>query len=144
MSFQKILVAVDKGPIAAHALAVALELSTALKAQIAVIHVMEPQVSYGSTAGVPRSELTQMVRNEGAEVLAALRRDRGLPDFVREFLEGGQPAEEIVRVAREWGADVIIMGSHGRDGVSRLLVGSVAESVLRKAPCPVLVVRDGA
>ena len=49
----------------------------------------------------------------------------------------GDPATEIVRVAADHSADVIVMGTHGRTGLSRLLLGSVAEAVLRKAPCPV-------
>jgi universal stress protein A len=53
----------------------------------------------------------------------------------------GQSAEEIVRLATERKADLIVMGTHGRTGLARLLAGSVAESVLRTAPCPVLAVR---
>lgn len=53
----------------------------------------------------------------------------------------GRPARAIVEFAEEHGVDGIVMGSHGRDGVSRILLGSVAESVIRRAPCPVTVVR---
>jgi nucleotide-binding universal stress UspA family protein len=53
----------------------------------------------------------------------------------------GDPAEMILKLAKDTGADVIVMGTHGTTGLTRLLVGSVAESVLRKAPCPVLTVR---
>jgi len=56
------------------------------------------------------------------------------------FLEG-DPAEEIVRYGRDAGADVIVMGTHGRTGLERLLMGSVAERVLRDAPCSVRVVK---
>src|SRR5205807_10460837 len=56
------------------------------------------------------------------------------------FLEG-EPATEIVRYARESGVDRIVMGTHGRTGTERLLMGSVAEKVLRDAPCSVLVVK---
>jgi nucleotide-binding universal stress UspA family protein len=56
------------------------------------------------------------------------------------FLEG-DPATEIVRYARDAGMDVIVMGTHGRTGVDRLLMGSVAEQVLRGAPCSVMVVK---
>jgi nucleotide-binding universal stress UspA family protein len=54
----------------------------------------------------------------------------------------GIPSEEIVRIAQELPADIIIMGTHGRAGVSHLLLGSVAERVVRRAPCPVLTVRQ--
>ncbi len=53
----------------------------------------------------------------------------------------GEPAEQILRAARDTHADVIVMGTHGASGLTRLLVGSVAESVMRKSPCPVLTVR---
>ena len=59
-------------------------------------------------------------------------------------VEVGVPFVEIVRAARESGTDLIVMGSHGRTGLEHLLIGSVAERVVRKAPCSVLVVRDKA
>jgi len=54
----------------------------------------------------------------------------------------GDPATEIVHVAREAGSDMIVMGTHGRSGLGRLLLGSIAEEVLRRADCPVLTVKD--
>ena len=57
-----------------------------------------------------------------------------------EFVEG-DPARAILRVAAEAGCDLIVMGTHGRSGLTRLLAGSVAEQVLRQAPCPVLTVK---
>jgi nucleotide-binding universal stress UspA family protein len=56
-------------------------------------------------------------------------------------IEDGDPAAEILRVAREIGCDLIVMGTHGRTGLGRLLLGSVAERVLREAPCPVVTVK---
>lgn len=141
MSFQKILVAVDKGPIAAHAVQVARELASGLNARLALVHVAQPAVPFGSEAGIPRSELMDMVREEGLELLAAIHQESDTSEFAHEFLEGGDPAAEIVKVARRWPADVIVMGTHGREGISRALQGSVAETVMRHAPCPVLVVR---
>jgi nucleotide-binding universal stress UspA family protein len=144
MSFRRILIAVDKGPVAAHAIEVGLDLAAALKAQAAVIHVTAPPVMYESDAGIPKSELTELAREEGIALLAQLRENPALPAFAHEFLEGGDPATEIARAAQEWPADIIVMGSHGRGGISRVLLGSVAEQVVRHAPCPVLVVRSKA
>jgi len=56
----------------------------------------------------------------------------------------GDPAGEIVRIAGEEGAEMIVLGTHGRSGMSRMLMGSVAEAVVRRAPCPVLVYRAAA
>jgi hypothetical protein len=60
---------------------------------------------------------------------------------VRHVLLSGDPAEEIVRYGRDTGMDLIVMGTHGRTGLERLLLGSVAEKVLRDAACSVLVVK---
>ena len=54
----------------------------------------------------------------------------------------GDPAGEVVRLAGEEGAELIVMGTHGRTGLTRLLMGSVAEAIVRRAPCPVLVYRE--
>jgi nucleotide-binding universal stress UspA family protein len=56
----------------------------------------------------------------------------------------GKPPDEILRVAQEEGVDLIVMGTHGRTGLRHVLLGSVAETVVRAAPCPVFTVRDGA
>lgn len=64
------------------------------------------------------------------------------PQFrVERRLEEGEPVTEILRVAGETNCDLIVMGTHGRTGLGRLLMGSVAEQVVRKAPCPVLTVK---
>jgi nucleotide-binding universal stress UspA family protein len=64
------------------------------------------------------------------------------PDVpVERLLKEGNPAPEIVRTAREQKCQLIVMGTHGRTGLARLLMGSVAEEVLRQAPCPVLIVK---
>jgi nucleotide-binding universal stress UspA family protein len=60
---------------------------------------------------------------------------------IEYLLADGIPAEEIVKVASDRGCDLIVMGTHGRTGVGRLLLGSVAEEVMRKAPCPVLTLK---
>ncbi len=53
----------------------------------------------------------------------------------------GDPAASITDAARDWQADLVVIGSHGREGVDRIVLGSVARGVARKAPCPVLIVR---
>ena len=56
-------------------------------------------------------------------------------------VEAGEPSDAILRLARDGGGDLIVMGTHGRTGLSRLLIGSVAEAVLRRSACPVLTLR---
>jgi nucleotide-binding universal stress UspA family protein len=72
-------------------------------------------------------------------LLAGFHELLALPPSALQFVRTGAPAEAIVRTAKEWPADLIV--SHGRTGVRRALLGSVAEGVMRSAPCPVLVVR---
>ena len=140
MAFERILVAVESSPVAAHAVDVGVDLARSLKAEIALIHVTEPLAAYGSDAGVSSSEFMALAKQEGQKLLAGTRERLSLPASTLDFLQPGDPAIEIVNAAKEWPADVIVLGSHGRGGVSRALLGSVAEAVIRHAPCPVLVV----
>jgi nucleotide-binding universal stress UspA family protein len=144
MSFQRILIAVDRGSTSARAVDVALDLAASLKAEVSIVHVMVPAVAYETSSGLPKSELAALAREDGLNVLTELRQNPALPVLAHEYLEAGDPATEIVKAAAAWPADVIVMGSHGHEGIARVVLGSVAESVIRQAPCPVLVVRMGA
>jgi len=140
MSFDKILIAVDSGPIGAHAVDVGVKLAKRLKAELALIYVSAPPAA-GSDAGISTAEFMKLARNEGQRLLAGVRERQSLPASVLEFLESGDAATEIVKAAAEWPAELIVVGSHGRSGISRVMLGSVAEAVVRQATCPVLVVR---
>lgn len=73
--------------------------------------------------------------------LADVRKRAALKQAALEFLVEGAPAAEIVKAALEWPADLVVIGSHGRGGLQRAILGSVAKAGMRRAPCPVLVVR---
>ena len=141
MTFRRILIAVDESPVASYAAEVGLELSRALQGELALVHVQTAPVSYGTETGVPPSELMALAKTEGRTLLARIRERLSLPDSAQQFLLAGVPATEIVEAARGWAAEVIVIGSHGRGGMRRALLGSVAEAVMRQAHCPVLVVR---
>lgn len=64
--------------------------------------------------------------------------------YAEELVEEGLAAEKIVAAAHKWNADLILIGTHGRHGVSRFIIGSTAEAVVRRAPCPVLIARQKA
>jgi nucleotide-binding universal stress UspA family protein len=81
-------------------------------------------------------------REELTEELLMLRAQAPEVSIEPQLIVGGHPAGQIVRVARERKADLIVLGTHGRTGVGRFLLGSVAEEVLRKAPCPVLTAKS--
>jgi nucleotide-binding universal stress UspA family protein len=120
----------------------AFELACALArdygAELVVLHVAPPALSLGS-GGLP------MAPTVGGDEDAKARLEQIRPTdpkvAVRHRLVGGPEVEVIRAVAAEEKADLIVMGTHGRGGLSRLLMGSVAEAVLRDAPCPVLTVK---
>lgn len=142
MSFRRILIAVDAEPLAAHAAEVGVELASSLGAEIAFIHAIEPGLS--QAPGITPSDLMAEGAREGRRLIAGFH--QLLPPTLSplEFIHMGKPAPEIIRTAKEWPADLIVIGSHGRHGIQRALLGSVAEEVMRHAPCPVLVIRAGA
>ena len=141
MSFRRILIAVDDSPLAAHAADVGIELARSLGGEVALIHVIDPALGCAPDSGVPAADLLASAEQEGKRLLAAFRPRTTLQAPPLEFVPVGKPATEIVQAAHAWSADVIVIGSHGRGGMSRLLLGSVAEGVMRHAACPVLVIR---
>jgi nucleotide-binding universal stress UspA family protein len=85
--------------------------------------------------------LIRRAEQESKRLLSGFRDRLSLPPSTHEFVQTGIPGPTIVQKAKEWPADLIVIASHGRSGVPRALLGSVAEEVIRNAPCPVLVVR---
>jgi nucleotide-binding universal stress UspA family protein len=108
--------------------------------RLVVLHVERPPLTtLGGTAGVPPLP-TEFDRARVQEELEGFQPARtGIA--VEHRLEYGEPDSVILAVAREISAELIVMGTHGRTGLRRLLMGSVAEKVVRKASCPVLTVR---
>ena len=141
MSFRRILLAVDESPLAAHAADAGADLARSLGAELAFVCVVDPRENAAPESGVSMAEMIALAQQDGKRLLAGFleRLPPGLSAL--EFIAVGKPASEIVKAATEWQADVIVMGSHGRGGVGRMLFGSVADTVMRQAPCSVLIVR---
>jgi universal stress protein A len=127
------------------ALRKAIEMAKANRAELLLAHVVSPVVPipgdgyispklYDDLAGSARAFAQKQLDKLLAQVKKARVKSRG---FVLE----GPPAEEIVRFARARRVDLIVMGTHGRAGLAKLFVGSVADRVVAAAPCPVLTVR---
>jgi nucleotide-binding universal stress UspA family protein len=136
MNFKKILCAVDEGPLARAVFQTALTLSKELKGELALVTIID--------LGIPGEAIDietfrSSLRAEASDLFQRLVETGGEPN-VYKFIEEGDPKSKIVEVARQWEADMIVMASHGRKGLTRLLMGSVAEAVLRSSKCPVLVV----
>ena len=140
MLFGKILIAVDSAPIAAHAADVGCELARLAGAEVGLINVIDPELVNAADTGIQPAVFAASAKDEARKLIDAIR--LRLPQGnAREFVEVGGAASEIVKAAKDWPADLIVIGSHGRSGLKRALLGSVAEAVMRHAPCPVLVVR---
>jgi len=110
-------------------------------ARLLIIHVEEPPLAYGG------GELYYGLPEPSSERILKMLEDVKPTDPQVPFahrLTMGEPAGEIVRIAGEEGAEMIVLGTHGRTGMTRLLMGSVAEGIVRRAPCPVLVYRETA
>jgi nucleotide-binding universal stress UspA family protein len=139
-SIRSILVAHDFSETADRALQLALDLAERLGARVTIVH------AYEAVYGFPESvQLT-------ADILAAAQKTatKALGDLVartersgveiKSSLRQGAAWKEINAAAKDLGADLIVIGTHGRHGIARALIGSVAEKVVRTAPCPVLTV----
>jgi nucleotide-binding universal stress UspA family protein len=124
-----------------YALQIAADLARLHQATILVLHVAETLGPENVTYGEAVSQLEPTAYRRRLE--EDLRRQIPPPSGVsiQYLLAGGDPAQEIDRAAREHHCDLIVMGSHGRTGLSRLLAGSIAEEVIRTASCPVLVIK---
>jgi nucleotide-binding universal stress UspA family protein len=138
LSIRTVLFPTDFSDRSMAAFDLACSLARDYSAELVVAHVASPPVqgvSEGMVVELPTG-WEDAVRTR----LAAVRTDDPRVRLTHRF-EVGDPADEIVRLAGEVKADLLVMGSHGRTGLRRLLAGSVAEEVMRKAPCPVLTVR---
>jgi nucleotide-binding universal stress UspA family protein len=141
MVFRKILIAIDSEPIAAHAADLGAELAGLMGAEMAFIHVIDPALVNAADTGIQPDVFVASAKEEARKLIDDFRKRLPQQSAALEFVQIGSPVAEIVAAARDWPADLIVIGSHGRGGVVRALLGSVAEGVMRQAPCPVLVVR---
>jgi len=137
-----ILVPVDFSVPSRAALDYAIRLARDYGGSLVVLHVLDPLLAAGRLDSARLRQLKSSSRGEAAKKLRALSRELVQSGVRTElFLRNGPATDTIVAFAIAMKTDLIIMGSQGRTGLSRLLIGSVAERVVRHAPCPVLVVR---
>ncbi len=140
-SIRHILAPHDFSEVAEYALKHALFLAEKLSARVTLLHVYDDSPYGYPDARMTRDEFETAVKESAARSLDAIEaRVRRLNIDVDASLRRGRPWEQIVTVAAEARADLIVIGTHGRRGVARALIGSVAEKVLRMATCPVLAV----
>jgi len=147
--YRRILLAVDGSSTSNAAIREALELARDREVRLRVVHVIDspydyPDVMYGHVQG-DLEELRQAWQKAGQDVLdqavAVVRGARLEPETALLESAGRRVSAAIVEEAKRWGADLIVVGTHGRRGLDRLLLGSVAEGITRTAPVSVFLVR---
>ena len=141
-SHKRVLVALDGSTAGEAVLRFLMEIAGPLDMTVLLLHVLEPMPAQ-VTDGTVVIDDVEARRREAEEYLApisAALRSRGVD--TAWAIRRGRPAEEILASARESGANLIAMATHGRTGLGRLLFGSVAEAVLRHAPVPVFMIRE--
>ncbi|MBI2882055.1 MAG: universal stress protein [Candidatus Tectomicrobia bacterium] len=142
--FRRILAPTDFSPYSEEGLRYAAFLARKFGAEVVVYHVLTPkEMEARESLPPPSSYVDEIYRDAEKEAVdqfhKALGEENGLR--VRGAASSGVPFVEIIRKAREEGCDLIVMATHGRTGLSHILMGSVAEKVVRMADCPVITIR---
>lgn len=145
--YQHILVAVDGSPTSTQAVAEAAGLAQATGARVRLLHVLDP-IAHTTGFEAPEvysQQILPALQKNGQAVLAQALEQvtrRGVPaDTVLVQNMDAQVADLVLGHAREWGANLIVLGTQGRRGLQRLVMGSAAERIARTSPVPVLLVR---
>lgn len=147
VKYSRILIATDDSECSKKALQHGRYLANVMEASVALIHVIEPAspTNYGADPLMGQQpiiipETTEIQEQNSKSMLDEISKTFNDVKEVFTFSRIGNPKQEILTVAGEWAADLIIMGTHGRTGFDHFISGSVSESVTRRANCPVLVV----
>ncbi|HZN54164.1 MAG TPA: universal stress protein [Candidatus Polarisedimenticolaceae bacterium] len=150
LPFRRLLVTTDFSEISYVALPAAVELAAHFDAELLLVHVLPvdmpspwdvpPYADFG-VASLPVQEYETQVRAEVERRLAGVAAKHAQGARARTVIARGDAAAEVARIAAEEAADLIVLATHGWTGWRHLVFGSVAEKILREAPCPVLSVR---
>ena len=138
--FTKILVATDGSKKNQAAVEEGLRIGRACRVPVHAVYVADISTLESASPDVMIGNTWELVQREGETALAGVRDMADDVNLETVILEG-KPAAEIVRYAREKEIDLIVIGTQGKRGIERILLGSVAESIIRAAPCKILVVK---
>jgi nucleotide-binding universal stress UspA family protein len=149
IAIKTILLPTDGSEYSLKAMAYALTIANQFRARVVALNVIDQRwedrtrQTFGEIQQAVLKKAIERSEDEARGVVGAVA-DAGteVGVAVDPRIAEGTPVEQIVRLAKEVSADLIIMGTHGRTGISRVFLGSVAERVVRRAPCPVLTVRS--
>lgn len=141
---KKILFPTDFSKYSDYALQYAISIASAFSAKLYILHVIDHarQQDYFLVLTLTFEEIEDKLMEEAQKKLEELLSKNISQEIEFETsIKSGTPFVEIIRAAKQENIDLIVMGSHGRSGISEILIGSVAERVMRKASCPVLIVK---
>ena len=145
--YQRILIAVDGSDLSNHALREAITLAQNLHAALRIVHVVDEVTLNWEGEYVDLLEIMESFRESGQRILENAQnvaREAGM-EHEAKLLEiqtfGHRISDMILEEARDWPADLIVVGTHGRRGLHAVLLGSVSDGILRRATVPVLLVR---
>ena len=140
MPYKKVLIAIDSSETSLKAAEHGLNLSSQLEATSAFVFVIDTEKARGNLeAGIlPQDELGKLKREANATFKRIATK---FPEHTYDsFMPEDKPSRGIVKIAEDWGADLIVMGTQGKSGLKRLILGSTAENIIRLSPVPILVV----
>jgi nucleotide-binding universal stress UspA family protein len=143
--WKRICCPIDFSDASRAAMEVAADLAKRFGAELVLLHAYPiPGYTFPDGSAVASSRMLQELADEAARHLEEWRQLAVKAGAKRVVVETavGDPAGEIVRLAQETKADLVVMGTHGRTGIEHALMGSIAERVVRRAKCPVLTVRS--
>lgn len=144
MQFGKILIAIDDSAFSLRAAEAGFTLARSLAAEVALVYVVNRSKQVvNADIGITADESRNILLQEAEKTIEQFVRMFGGSSNVYQFTPEGLPEKEIVNMAREWGADLIVLGTHARSGIQRILTGSVAEYVIRHSRIPVMVAPPG-
>ena len=142
--FNSILVATDFSDISGSAFTKAVDLARQLNAQLHIVHIVQIHPANMPQSGnVNIEELEALEEKNASDSLAAVLEEQCQGLDVKTHVLHGDPAAQVMQTASDTGVDIIVMGTHGRTGLAHLIMGSVAESVLKNSEIPVLCVKSG-
>ena len=143
LKLRRILVPIDFSECSKKALLYALPLAKEHQAALTLLYVVPPAYGAGEYGGIDYAQLEASMKESGQRQLAELVAEEvSCEVYADTLVRVGSPAQQIVETASTLAADIIVISTHGRTGLKHVFLGSVAEHVVQRAPCPVLVVRE--
>ncbi|MCK5824308.1 MAG: universal stress protein [Ichthyobacteriaceae bacterium] len=142
MSYSKILVAVEELPLAEKVFERAIELSKIFNAEIGIIHVINIPTSIGTMdAAILPQEALDFSKKTGENLLKTLIDKYAGDKKIEQFMPVGSPVSEVASTVKEFGNDLLIVGTHARSGFSKFFLGSIEEQLVSNVECEVLVIK---